>query len=289
MQSSKPSLVFVGQRNFFTLFFRDWLSLSQHIRLRGCIWTTSGRKTWKHRCQRLFDRIKKNGVVRSLSELTYNALERRRYEEDHGILKSRIGKLREELQVKPATVFEIAVSSLQDAGVLPFIDWLHPDLLLTQCINEIIPESVFKQPRLGCFVYHEGIVPQYRGKFGTHWAILNGDFDQIGVSLIQVHRGIDTGPVAFTEHVRLQQVQCSHGLLEHEVVLLGLPRLKRWLLDLSEGKLELTKQAERYPLYSYPRYSHLFRIGRKKREYEEWNEKTSNASAGPARPFETRE
>ncbi|MCE2398468.1 MAG: hypothetical protein J4F34_05400 [Gemmatimonadetes bacterium] len=43
---------------------------------------------------------------------------------------------------------------------------------------------------------HSGIVPAYRNVHSEFWAIRRSDFGNVGVSIIHLDEGIDSGPVA---------------------------------------------------------------------------------------------
>jgi len=280
---NKISLVFIGQKNFYTEFLVDWLS--QLTTLKGVIWTASDRHSKSYKFHFLRRRMKRFGFFRSLSEVLYYISTLRYRRKDTQALLELISKARDEMIMNPASAPQVEVCSLSDGKAVDLLKQSEPDVILTQCINEIISESVFSLPKIGCFVYHEGIVPKYRGKFCTHWALMNREFDQIGASLIKVGRGLDTGPIAFTEAVRPEGAGRRHGWWEHEVLYLALPRLKKWIEDISAGRIELTEQQGTYPIYSYPVFSHLFKIGRRAREYERWrSEKGSAKKEGQSLP-----
>lgn len=276
------SLIFIGQKNFYTQFLVDWLS--QLTILKGVIWTASDRHSKSYKLRFLKRRMTRFGFFRCLSEILYYIGTLRYRRKDTRALLELIGKARKEMITNPVSspsakpAPQVEVNNLRDSQAVDLLRECEPDAILTQCINEIIPESVFAHPKIGCFVYHEGLVPKYRGKFCTHWAIMNREFDQIGASLIKVGRGLDTGQVAFTEPVLPEGTGRRHGWWEHEVLYLALPRLKKWIEDVSAGRIELTNQEGVYPIYSYPLFSHLFRIGRRVREYEQWRtEKDSDS------------
>lgn len=263
---NKISLVFIGQKNFYTEFLVDWLG--ELTALKGVIWTASDRHSKGYDFRRLRKRIKRFGFFQVLSEVLYYIGNRKYKQRDEQALIQLIEQAKKEHLTNVKKAPEIEVPNLRGDNVSNFIKKFDCDIILTQCINEIIPESIFTIPKIGCFVYHEGSVPKYRGKFCTHWAILNGEYDQIGASLIKVARGLDTGKIAFVEHVIPEGTGHRHQWWEHEVLWLALPKLKKWIEDVAAGQVDLTEQKSYYPIYSYPRFSHLFKIGKCVRNYE---------------------
>ena len=176
----RVSMIFVGQKNFYTEFLADWLA--ERTDLRGVIWTACTRTTLRAKWHRLTSRIKRMGLFRVLSEIMYYGFNRRQQRQDEADLRRLISDARADGGIQPRSYRSFEVPSLRNLGVTNFLEERDGDTILTQCINEVVPEAVFSQPRIGCFVYHEGVVPQYRGKFGTLWAILNRDFGNIGAS-----------------------------------------------------------------------------------------------------------
>ena len=58
----------------------------------------------------------------------------------------------------------------------------------------ILPQSVLDIPRLGCVNIHASLLPRWRGAAPIQRAIEAGD-TQTGVCLMQMEKGLDTGPV----------------------------------------------------------------------------------------------
>lgn len=262
-------LVFIGQRNYFTEFFVDWLV--KNTTVVGVIWTCSDGGTLKAKALRLLRRLRRRGPLRVAGELLWYMTTKYVYVKDVEDLRKLVRSLRRSWDVKCRPQLPtLSVPNLRGAETMSFLSELKSTIILTQCINEIIPAELYSFPPLGAYVFHEGIVPQYRGKFCTHWAIMNGDYDCIGASLIRVEAGIDRGAIAFTEHVWPDARNRGRGWLEHHTLLLAFPRLRRWLSDVANGSLELRKQTAVYPIYSYPTIGHLIRARRCKEAYEHW-------------------
>src|SRR6266446_1145495 len=49
------------------------------------------------------------------------------------------------------------------------------DLMLMASWRYLVPADVFTRPRLGTFVFHDSLLPAYRGFSPTSWAIINGE------------------------------------------------------------------------------------------------------------------
>jgi methionyl-tRNA formyltransferase len=58
----------------------------------------------------------------------------------------------------------------------------------------IIPESVYKHATHGPMVFHDSLLPRYRGFSPTVWAIINGE-NHTGASLFEISPGVDEGEI----------------------------------------------------------------------------------------------
>ncbi|MEO7251519.1 MAG: methionyl-tRNA formyltransferase [Arenimonas sp.] len=74
---------------------------------------------------------------------------------------------------------------------------LEPDLLVVIAYGLILPASVLAIPRHGGWNLHASLLPRWRGAAPIQRAIEAGDADT-GVCLMQMEKGLDTGPVLLT-------------------------------------------------------------------------------------------
>jgi methionyl-tRNA formyltransferase len=75
-------------------------------------------------------------------------------------------------------------------------------LLLGQC--GILRDDVLAIPRIGTLNAHPGILPYYRGLDSSKWAVLQNDWDKIGVTAHWVDEGVDTGPIVAKRTYRIR-------------------------------------------------------------------------------------
>jgi methionyl-tRNA formyltransferase len=71
---------------------------------------------------------------------------------------------------------------------------LQPDLMIVVAYGLILPQSVLSIPRHGCWNVHASLLPRWRGAAPIQRAIEAGD-EVTGVCLMQMEKGLDTGPV----------------------------------------------------------------------------------------------
>jgi folate-dependent phosphoribosylglycinamide formyltransferase PurN len=77
---------------------------------------------------------------------------------------------------------------------------LAPDLMILAQTG-IVRKALLGVPTIGTLNAHPGLLPSYRGIDCARWAILNGDWEQIGASVHWVDAGVDTGRVIAKEPV----------------------------------------------------------------------------------------
>jgi methionyl-tRNA formyltransferase len=71
---------------------------------------------------------------------------------------------------------------------------LQPDLLVVVAYGLILPSSVLQIPKYGCWNVHASLLPRWRGAAPIQRALEAGD-RETGVDLMQMEKGLDTGPV----------------------------------------------------------------------------------------------
>ncbi|ODS62688.1 MAG: methionyl-tRNA formyltransferase [Arenimonas sp. SCN 70-307] len=71
---------------------------------------------------------------------------------------------------------------------------LQPDLMVVVAYGLILPQSVLDIPRYGCWNVHASLLPRWRGAAPIQRALEAGDAET-GVCLMQMEKGLDTGPV----------------------------------------------------------------------------------------------
>jgi methionyl-tRNA formyltransferase len=77
---------------------------------------------------------------------------------------------------------------------------LQPDLMVVVAYGLILPQSVLDIPRHGCWNVHASLLPRWRGAAPIQRAIEAGDAET-GVCLMQMEKGLDTGPVLLEQRL----------------------------------------------------------------------------------------
>lgn len=96
---------------------------------------------------------------------------------------------------------------------------LEPDLMIVVAYGLILPQSVLDIPTHGCWNVHASLLPRWRGAAPIQRAIEAGD-TQSGVCLMQMEKGLDTGPVLLSQALDIGENETG-GQLHDRLSALG--------------------------------------------------------------------
>lgn len=139
----------------------------------------------------------------------------------------------------------LSVTSPNTSECAAFIREIAPDFTLARC-KVILKERVFAIPRLGTFVIHPGICPEYRNAHGCFWALCTGDSQRVGATLLKIDRGVDTGPVHGYFSGPVDEVRETHTVIQHRMVLDNLDAIRASLLAATSGTSQPINTAGRH-------------------------------------------
>jgi len=77
---------------------------------------------------------------------------------------------------------------------------LQPDIMVVVAYGLLLPQSVLDIPVHGCWNVHASLLPRWRGAAPIQRAIEAGD-SRTGVCLMQMEKGLDTGPVLLAQAI----------------------------------------------------------------------------------------
>jgi len=130
--------------------------------------------------------------------------------------------------------------------------WDTPlDLLLAVSWRYLIPEHVRARPRRGAFVFHDALLPAYRGFSPTPWAILNGEA-ATGVTLFEMASDVDSGPIVAQKVVPIGDRDTIADVMA-AVTSAYLALLEQFLEPLLAGTAERKAQDETAATYTCKR------------------------------------
>jgi hypothetical protein len=129
----------------------------------------------------------------------------------------------------------ITSSSPNAPEVREFIRDAAPDIMIARC-KTLLKEEIFSIPTTGTFVLHPGICPEYRNAHGCFWALVNEDYEKVGLTLLKIDSGIDTGPIYGYYSYRYDALVESPFMIQHKVFTENLDPLEKKFLEIAQGK-----------------------------------------------------
>ena len=133
------------------------------------------------------------------------------------------------------SVPRVVVANPNSDAAREFLNSVKPDIIIARCKFILKPE-IFSLARVGAFALHPGICPEYRNAHGCFWALVNRDLDRVGMTLLKIDKGVDTGPVYLQAGCAIDEVAESHIVIQYRVVIENLERIAATLIDLFNGK-----------------------------------------------------
>lgn len=148
--------------------------------------------------------------------------------------RQQLAKFRQSLPDIAPGIPRLITSSPNSPEAKAFAMGLDPDIMLARC-KFLLTEAVYSIPRRGTFVMHPGICPEYRNAHGCFWALANRDLKRVGMTLLRIDRGVDTGPVFGYYSYPFDEHHESHIVIQYRVVLENLERLRSKFLEIFAG------------------------------------------------------
>jgi methionyl-tRNA formyltransferase len=96
---------------------------------------------------------------------------------------------------------------------------LQPDLIVVVAYGLILPQAILDIPGYGCWNVHASLLPRWRGAAPIQRAIEAGD-TETGVCLMQMEKGLDTGPVLLSQRLAINDNETG-GQLHDRLAELG--------------------------------------------------------------------
>ena len=185
--------------------------------------------------KRIRREIKRVGLLRFIDVLAFKIYYRL-------FLAARDAKLEAELveqmrRSKPAAVPDprvLVVTTPNGPEAREFLEEIKPDMVLARC-KTLLKKEVFEIPRLGSYVLHPGICPEYRNAHGCFWALANRDLDKVGLTLLRIDAGVDTGPTYGYYSYEYDELNESHILIQHQVLTRNLHAIQSRFIEIAKG------------------------------------------------------
>lgn len=135
-------------------------------------------------------------------------------------------------------------SDVNDEAVAAFLRRLSPDIVLARC-KQLLKKRLVGIPRIGCFVMHPGICPEYRNAHGCFWALSQRDLGRVGMTLLKIDAGVDTGPVYGYYTYPFDERRESHVVIQYRMVLENLERIAARFQEIADGTAPIIDTRDR--------------------------------------------
>ncbi len=216
--------------------------LASRMDLVGIIKLREPRAKLMQRARRELHRV---GWLRFLDVLAFRLYYKLFLARRDAVWKRRaLAQLRERYPVDPTGVMTLVTEDANSPAVKTFLRWIRPNLLLARS-KTLLKREVFELPSHGTYVLHPGICPEYRNAHGCFWALVNRDLQRVGMTLLKVDAGVDTGPVLLQAGCRVDELRESHAVLQYRVVLENLDAVADKLIEAWRGRVEPISTARR--------------------------------------------
>lgn len=125
-----------------------------------------------------------------------------------------------------------------------FIDELksiNADLFIVIAFR-MLPEAVWKMPRLGTFNLHASLLPKYRGAAPINRAVMNGE-TETGVTTFFLKHEIDTGDIIQQEKIEILP-EDNVGNVHDKLMMLGADLVVETVKNIEKGRIKTHPQPE---------------------------------------------
>jgi methionyl-tRNA formyltransferase len=109
-------------------------------------------------------------------------------------------------------------TNLKNENFVSELNELKADLQIVVAFR-MLPEVVWKMPKIGTINLHASLLPDYRGAAPINWAIINGE-TKTGVTTFFIDDKIDTGAIILKKEIEIQE-NTNAGVLHDQLIELG--------------------------------------------------------------------
>ena len=227
-------VIFAGRNNSFNRKIAK--ELFRDHELISCLFLEEGRGNFSARLNRIRRRMKRYGVLRALDELAFHVYDRIFHKKHTRTFFKQAPEFF--LKWSKLTCPCYDVDNIHSKKWIDYIEEQKPDILFSVCCTVIFRPKLFNIPRLGTYVLHEGLTPEYKGLHTPIWALINDEQEYLGYTMLRVNESIDGGDVILQDGYDLKEdedVRCW-SWVAHKAIIDGLPKLRKTLADLEENE-----------------------------------------------------
>ncbi len=143
-------------------------------------------------------------------------------------------RLRAAYPESPSDVPVLVTEGANSPESADFVRSARPNMSFAIC-KQMLKKEIFSVPDIGTWIFHPGICPEYRNAHGCFWALANRDVDRVGMTLLRIDEGVDTGPVYGYFSYAFDEAAESHARIQRRVVYDNLPEIRAALEEVAAG------------------------------------------------------
>lgn len=137
-----------------------------------------------------------------------------------------------------------AVENINSDATKNVIAEISPTLLLVIGTRKL-PKEIFGMAELGAINAHSGILPYYRGADSEFWALVNGEKDNIGVTIHFIDEGLDSGDIVLEARQKVEPDD-DHRKLRMKNIMLAGKKMAEAIALIGSGRYNRIKQDEKH-------------------------------------------
>lgn len=132
-------------------------------------------------------------------------------------------------------------TNLKEESFVNELNQLNADLFIVVAFR-MLPEVVWRIPRLGTINLHGSLLPDYRGAAPINRAVMNGD-QKTGVTTFFINENIDTGDLLLKREMDIAPNE-SAGSVHDRMMHLGAETIIETIQGVNKGTLKAIPQSE---------------------------------------------
>jgi hypothetical protein len=190
----------------------------------------------KRTAQRVRAQVRRSGWIRFIDVMAFRAFYRLAYRRaDEAFERETVERLATRYAEPPRDTPVLRTASVNSAECVAFLRQCRPDFVIARCKTLLKPD-VFTIPPGGTYVLHPGICPEYRNAHGCFWALVSRDLERVGLTLLRIDAGVDTGPVYGYFRCAFDERAESHARIQQRVLVDNLDTIRDRLLEAVSGR-----------------------------------------------------
>ncbi len=128
---------------------------------------------------------------------------------------------------------------LKDENFINELSEINPDLQIVVAFR-MLPEAIWKLPKIGTFNLHASLLPQYRGAAPINRAIMNGE-TKTGVTTFFINENIDTGNILLQQETPINPDETA-GELHDKLMNIGSDLVLKTVQMIENGNIKTIPQ-----------------------------------------------